>query len=401
MFHTDSSESENLSSQVRTNALTSYFFLGFLYLLAYRNPNFRHPFIRAHAWSATRIHLGFLGFLVLYKLLLSRLLAYPIPLLNVSFSRVVFTAVLLYLLALLLRGAYLAYQGEKFKGFGLSFATDAMPDIENEKVVGEANIARTLLSFLPGIGVFVAERFPTPLTAVGARVSGYGTSLLVLEYIFLRGDNLFMVTLFFLIVLIVTTGVFLVAGKSVGFLAPVQMLPGIRDIQLYFKTVPSYVKDVFLVAIGRKEELSFLLKREEMRARTLRTEAGLEAYFTETNQVFSPYLIYVPILNIIFIYRFFSPQKNRYALAINQGIILTLLVVIIGYFTYPDTSLLLLVILPMMLGLATVKGKPFLQIPILYEISSLVSYITFGIVSGTKSTREKSKEVREVRLKVE
>ncbi len=54
-----------------------------------------------------------------------------------------------------------------------------------------------------------------------------------------------------------------------------------------------------------------------------------------------------------------------------------------------------------MLGIATIKNQPFLQIPILHEIGSLLSYITFGIVSGTKNMREKSKEVREIRLKVE
>lgn len=55
----------------------------------------------------------------------------------------------------------------------------------------------------------------------------------------------------------------------------------------------------------------------------------------------------------------------------------------------------------MMLGIATIKQKPFLQIPILYEIGTFVSYVTFGIISGTKSTRERSKEVREVSFKVE
>ncbi len=179
------------------------------------------------------------------------------------------------------------------------------------------------------------------------------------------------------------------------------MLPGIREIQLYFKTVPPYLSDLFQVVIGRKNELSFADKREEIRIRMQKTETELEIYFNEPNLVFSPYLIYIPIFNLLLVYRFFSPQKSRYALAINQGIILSLLIIVIGYFTYPDTSLLLLAVLPMMLGIATVKQNPFLQIPVLYEVGSLLSYITFGIISGTKSTREKAKEVREVRLKVE
>lgn len=107
------------------------------------------------------------------------------------------------------------------------------------------------------------------------------------------------------------------------------------------------------------------------------------------------------MINLIFIYQFFAPQKSRYALAVNQGIVLTLLVILGGYLWYPNLGITLLAVLPAMLGIATIKQHPFLQIPVLYEIGSLLSYITFGIISGTKNMRVKSREVREVRLKVE
>lgn len=131
------------------------------------------------------------------------------------------------------------------------------------------------------------------------------------------------------------------------------------------------------------------------------TETELEAFFSDSNMVFSPYIIYIPVINLIFIYQFFAPRKSRYALAINQGIILTLLTLLAGYISYPNLRVILLAVLPIMLGIATIKNQPFLQIPLLHEIGSFLSYITFGIVSGTKSMREKSKEVREIRLKVE
>lgn len=98
MYQADSSENSNLPLQVRTNALTSYFFLGFLYLLAYTKPNFSHPFVRSHAWSATRLHLGFIGFLIVYHTLLAKLLDYQIPVIEITLSRVLFSTVLLGLL---------------------------------------------------------------------------------------------------------------------------------------------------------------------------------------------------------------------------------------------------------------------------------------------------------------
>jgi hypothetical protein len=186
MFQSDSSENSNLPLQVRTNALTSYFFLGFLYLLAYAKPNFSHPFVRSHAWSATRLHLGFIGFLIVYHTLLAKLLDYQIPVIGITLSRVVFSTVLLGLLCLIFRGSYLAYQGKKFEAFDLINLDKSANPLIHHKISGEADLIRGLLSFFPIIGMFIAERFPTPLTQVGSKVSGYGTLLLLVEFIFLR-----------------------------------------------------------------------------------------------------------------------------------------------------------------------------------------------------------------------
>jgi len=370
MPYSDSTESVELSSQVRTNALISYFFLGPLLLLAKKNPNFSHPFVRSHAWAASRIHAILLGFTILYMSLLSQLFAYRLPLIDIPLSRVVFSTFLLWMLWLLFRGAYLAYQGKKYQGFHLSLSDTNIEHIDYNKVEGEADIIRILTSFLPLVGVFVAQRYPSVLTQIGAKVSAYSTLLFILEFVFLRGESLFMITLFFLITLIVTTGVLLASGKSVDFLIPIHTLPGIREIQVYSKVLPLYLADVFLVVIGRKNEIGFMQKCQEIHTKIENTEKQLAEYFTDNMLVFSPYVIYIPVLNLLLLHRFFAPQKSRYALAINQGIMLSLIVIgiiILGYLAIVSTAWILFAILPMMLGLSTVKAKPFLQIPILYE----------------------------------
>lgn len=47
-----------------------------------------------------------------------------------------------------------------------------------------------------------------------------------------------------------------------------------------------------------------------------------------------------------------------------------------------------------------ISHRPFFRIPVLYEVGAFLSSLTFGIISGTKQAREKSQEVREVRLVV-
>lgn len=296
-------------------------------MLAKRNPNFSHPFVREHAWAATRIHSILLGFSILYLQLLADLLSYRLPIIDIPLSRVVFSVVLFFLLALLFRGAYLAHQGKKYQSMNLTLSEKDLSRVDYAKLEGEADLIRTMISFFPLIGVFVAERYPSTLTQIGAKISGYSTFLFIIEFIFLRGESLLMVTLFFLIILIVTTGVLLASQKSVDFLAPVQLLPGIREIQVYSKVIPLYLADIFLVVIGRKNEIGFMQKCREINLKIENTEKQLSEYFTDASLVFSPYIIYIPLLNLLLLYRFFSPQKSRYALAINQGIMLSFLVI--------------------------------------------------------------------------
>ncbi len=149
MPYSDSTESVELSSQVRTNALISYFFLVALLLLAKRNPNFSHPFVRGHAWAATRIHGVLLGFSILYLQLLSGLLSYRLPIIDIPLSRVVFSVVLFFLLALLFRGAYLAHQGKKYQSVNLTLSEKDLTRVDYTKLEGEADLIRTMISFFP------------------------------------------------------------------------------------------------------------------------------------------------------------------------------------------------------------------------------------------------------------
>ena len=51
--------------------------------------------------------------------------------------------------------------------------------------------------------------------------------------------------------------------------------------------------------------------------------------------------------------------------------------------------------------MATVVLRPFARIPVLYELSVLLSYVSFGIVRGSREARAKSAKMNEVSLKVE
>ena len=78
-----------VSSQARTNAVVSYFFLGWMMLIARANPQFQDPFVRSHAKSATRIHLTALIFFLVYFFIIKGLIFFTVPVLNISINTVI------------------------------------------------------------------------------------------------------------------------------------------------------------------------------------------------------------------------------------------------------------------------------------------------------------------------
>lgn len=78
-----------LSQKVRNNASISYFFLGWLFLLAKNNPNFSDPFIRQHAKIATKGHVLFFTVYFFYSHFLSGFLSYSIPVIQTTTDHII------------------------------------------------------------------------------------------------------------------------------------------------------------------------------------------------------------------------------------------------------------------------------------------------------------------------
>lgn len=98
-----------ITQQIRTNAMVSYFFLGWTFLLGKNNPNFADPFIQAHAKNATKIQLAFLGIFVAYSYFIaSYFKEVPLRPLPFSLDRVVTAGLFLWGIAAIIIGAMAA-----------------------------------------------------------------------------------------------------------------------------------------------------------------------------------------------------------------------------------------------------------------------------------------------------
>gem|GEM_PF-4205088 len=95
-----------LSQKIRNNATIGYFFLGWMFLLAKKNPDFQDPFIQNHAKNATKGHGLFLVSYVIYSYFLSQFFFHNIPILNLSIDRIIHFAFFVALTLFILYGIY-------------------------------------------------------------------------------------------------------------------------------------------------------------------------------------------------------------------------------------------------------------------------------------------------------
>lgn len=101
-----------LSQKVRNNASISYFFLGWLFLLAKNNPNFADPFIKQHAKIATKGHILFFVVYFFYSQFLSSFLSYSIPVIQITVDHGIQIAFFIILTLFIVRGVYAGQKSE-------------------------------------------------------------------------------------------------------------------------------------------------------------------------------------------------------------------------------------------------------------------------------------------------
>lgn len=161
-----------VSQKVRNNASISYFFLGWIFLLAKNNPVFSDPFIRTHAKNATKGHLFFFISYFLYSSFVSEFFTYSLPVIQITINHVIEMVFFILLTLFIIHGAYIGQKGgtgedgESSRGefslgessFGFSGASEA------ERIT-------FLLSYIPFLGMIVASKKKHSITATGGRVS--------------------------------------------------------------------------------------------------------------------------------------------------------------------------------------------------------------------------------------
>lgn len=219
-----------------------------------------------------------------------------------------------------------------------------------------------------------------------------------MSLVFSRGDNAFYALVFLQTLVAVALAFHLIFRREPTFLGVLAYILSLETIMTYTRSIPGYLWDMVQMLIGKSESLSFETRLAVTRLADADFEIRLARYFTDSTSILSPYLIYIPVVNLLFLAKFLRPGTSQYVVAVGQGVILTILCILAGYFV---PEYLLFALFPIAMGLANIRTRPFMRIPVLYELSVLLSTLGFGLIQGTRATRAKSAEVREVRLTVD
>jgi hypothetical protein len=123
-------------------------------------------------------------------------------------------------------------------------------------------------------------------------------------------------------------------------------------------------------------------------------------HFTDKKLPLPRTLIFIPVINILFIPQIFLRKNSYYILAILQGAIITLCLAALWIFVDFSTLWQTFFLFAIFLGIANLETNPFYKIPLVYEIYAILDFFAFGLGGKVGKLQEKRKETASVSFKI-
>ena len=401
--------------------MISYFFLGWIMLLSSSNEHFQDSFVRNHAKKATIIqwvHLWIIGIYMFFikPLLLTSVTLFGyttslniIPFLNVSTHDIVMWGLFWSLIFQITIGSYRAYQWKevewdvwlKNSWFMNLWITMKQIDTTSQvsSIIDEREKGLIISSYLPFIGLFTAANYPSIHTKTGAKLWSIVLILFLLTQLLFWIGNIFsMIILISYIAWVVFIGISLFLLESVLEFPIIQKIPSSLEADDMFRAFMVYISDFIRIIFWREKKLLFqtYLENEKKRREEITWKIQSDALFLPV------WLIYVPIINLLFLPTFFQRKHTPWFFSIGQGITITLLHIFFGWYFGVGNPFQTLLLFPVFLGLIAIKDHNQSPLPIVYSCVLFFHTITFwifhtkGILVEYNATKNNEKYTYEI-----
>ncbi len=390
-FEQNNKKNSNLDKKIIGNAIVAYIF-SFMFLFNKKDKYINNTFVRSHAKSALVIHFGFLlTYIIFINIWIFKIQIFSWYTLNTIISIILFLS----LFSILIYWAYKAYLWKYFSlGTIIKIPEiEETEEIEKEKIsIDEKNKLIIILSFIPIIGYYIFWEYNNKKIIRNTTKFNMISFIIIILLFISNNEVWWSILLLWYIVFSAYSILNLVTKDEVPsiklnfILSPEEKFLVLKWLKKYLNAFRKKEKFIKFKEILKKEKETFNLEEVKI----------LEVIKTKKETKLPKELIYVPIINLIFLFN----KDTKYIYHIRNGITITLFMLVI-WITPKISSLNIFFLFPIAYWTWYLKNRLAYKMPYIYWIYEKWILILSLFLSKAKKIKEIKETNNDIKLKVE
>ena len=391
---------EKLNEKIIANAKVAYFFLSIFFLFNLENKDINNPFVKNHAKTAFLLHIGIL---ITYIVFIIYWLGQSIRLLDYSLNHIIAMIIFILLFLTMLYWIYKAHNSKTFKIWEIIKVWEIiwltkkwnLIDINQDMETDEKDKITIILSYIPFIWYIVSSYYPkNDVIKNISKLNLVVTLIIVLFYIFWNENIANLFSLFY-IIFVVFSSLYLVI-KNEFLRINLNFIPWLEESFESLNSIIKYLKIYFKKK--RFVKLKSLIAEDKIKNREEadRLEKELK---TKKDIKLPKFLIYIPIINFIFI--FFI--KSKYKIHIINWIIISLLIMLTGiawWLNLVYSRINILFMFPIFYWTWYLQTRLAYKMPFIFWIYEIIKKIFDACRAGIKKIHDISKKEKKFEWKI-
>lgn len=373
-----------ISKTIRANAVSSYLllFISWLFLFNKDNNHINNNFVKSHTKIAILIHLSFLITYIVFILYWSWI---NFSIFDYNLDDILSISLFLILFIFLIFWIYKANKWEIFEFSNLlNFRKkEKIINTNDSSHLNEKDKLTIILSRIPFLWFVIYWKYKNNLIIENTtKLNLIITFFITYLYIFWN-NNLANFLFLIYIIFIVFLWINIVVNNNVIYLN-LQKIPNLKEIYVHFITIYKYLltyikwKEFINYNVLYNRELNYIIDKEK----NFITNSSI---LNETK--LSKKLIYIPIINFIFIFNINSKYKNH----IINWLIVSILFVISWVLFWFDNKYQLFLLFPLFFAIWNINDLSY-KIYFFYNIYNIIEKSFISIVNLFNFLKKKKKE---------
>jgi hypothetical protein len=384
---------EEITTKIKNNAIITYLLIWFSWFFLFnKDKNINNPFVRSHIKSSIVLHIFII---LIYIVFIHFDFLWRITIfskwLNIFIANILF----IFTWILIVRGIYSAWQWKEQKIWNsIKISSWISLDLNNDNIFDEKDKLTIILSYIPFIWYITGSKFDNKFIQNILKLNLLISLILSIIYIY-NYENIFLLFGLIYIIFIAFSGVYLYGTNWIvlinlpDYFSPKWLLEALKNFWKYLFYYFWWNFKEFSIVVAETEEKNLQVTTKELEE--LKSVPSL-------NKKWLKYLIYVPIVNLAFLFIKESNYKYHIKnwLALSFVFIIFFILKFFGYF-YLETSMLFLFPIAFWFWMLPLK---YYKMPFIYDLYRWLARIKQIFMKTKKIIKEKSSENHEENIKV-